>query len=272
MPERPIGAATSALVEEIAREAGVIALRHFRALGSLPVEQKGHLDLVTDADREVEDFITARLREIFPDDGILGEEHGGIAGHSQRIWVIDPIDGTFNFVRGGQNWAISIGLFDHCRPVFGIIHAPARALTLSGGDNVPARLNGALLPPLPVLDPAQGAVSFGMHPTIATSDRLEVMRFISDDLRMSFRSSGSATSSLIEVALGETDGYIAMGDSCWDVMAGLPILSSMGVSHTIDWNVVDLEDKLRFACGSPALIDRVRPLLNTVAPSARLQQ
>ena len=248
-------------VEAIARSAGDIALAHFRSLSGVPVEQKGHLDLVTRADREVEAYLIASLRAAFPEDGIFGEEGGDIAGVSGRTWVLDPIDGTFNFVRGSQNWAISIGLFAAGRPVFGVIFAPARDLMLSGGEASPSRLNDAPLPALPRFDPARGSVGIGLHPSIATRDRLEVLRFISDELRFTFRCCGASTISLIEVALGETDGYLALGDASWDVMAALPILANLGISHTIDWHHTHLQAKLRFACGSAAFLAEVRPLL-----------
>ena len=260
--------AVEAIVEDIARKAGDLALEYFRKLADLPVEKKGHLDLVTEADRQVEGFLIASLKRSFPEDGVYGEEGGEIDGTSGRTWVIDPIDGTFNFVRGGQNWAISIGLYENRRPVFGVIYAPVRDLMLTGGKDVETRLNDRPLQPIPPLDLSQAAMGVGLHPSVATEDRLEVVRFISDDLRISFRCCGSATLSLIEVAMGETDGYVSLGDSTWDVMAALPILSNLGVSHTIDWDRTELSQKLRFACGSDDFLERVRPLLDKVAVAA----
>jgi myo-inositol-1(or 4)-monophosphatase len=254
----------TAVVEDIARRAGEIALAHFQSIADLPVERKGHLDLVTKADRDVEQFLIDALHASFPDDGIFGEEGGNVLGTSGRVWVIDPVDGTFNFVRGGQNWAISIGLFENGRPSFGVIFAPVRDLLLSGGDTVETRLNGTKMAPLPALDLSRASMGIGLHPTVSTEDRIEVIRFISDDLRISFRCCGSATLSLIEVAMGETDGYLSLGDSTWDVMAALPILANLGASHTIDWSHTDLSQKLRFACGSTAFVEKVRSLLARV--------
>lgn len=267
-PERSM----ESVVEEIARAAGDIALAHFRSLASLPVERKGHLDLVTKADREVEAYLIATLRTAFPEDGVYGEEGGDIPGTSGRIWVIDPIDGTFNFVRGGQNWAISIGLYENRRPTFGVIYVPVRELMLTGGKAVETQLNGKPMRSLPPLDLSQASMGIGLHPFVITADRLEVLRFISDDLRISFRCCGSSALSLIEVAMGETDGYLALGDSTWDVMAGLPILGNLGVSHTIDWDRTDLGTKLRFACGSEAFLAKVRPLLESVGGSATVSR
>lgn len=257
-----------AIVEEIAREAGELALTHFRSLADLPVEKKGHLDLVTEADRQVENLLIARLREAFPTDGIFGEEGGEIVGTSGRIWVIDPIDGTFNFVRGGQNWAVSIGLYENRRPSFGVIFAPVRNLMLMGGLSVEPLLNGKSLKPLPALDMSRASTGLSVHPSVSTADRLEVIRFISDDLRISFRFCGSATISLVELAMGETDGYLSVGDSSWDVMAALPILARLGASHTIDWDRTELPQKLRFVCGSEAFLSKVRPLLQNLSDAA----
>ncbi|MCJ9672222.1 MULTISPECIES: inositol monophosphatase family protein [unclassified Neorhizobium] len=255
-------------VERIAREAGRIALAHFQSLATLPVEEKGHLDLVTGADREVEDFLIAALREAFPEDGVFGEEGGDVCGVSGRIWVIDPIDGTFNFVRGSQNWAISIGLFENREPVFGAIFAPARDLMITGGTDIGAKINGKPMPLLPAFDLSRASTGIGIHPSIATNDRLEVFRFLADELRINFRCCGSSALSLMEIAMGETDGYVALGDSTWDVMAGLPILAGLGVSHTIEWGHIDLREKLRFACGGDAFLTRMRPLLDKVSVAA----
>lgn len=252
-----------AILERIAREAGQMALMHFTAFKDLTIEKKGHLDLVTVADQEVEEFLTKRLLQAFPNDGIFGEEGGEIKGHSGRIWVIDPIDGTFNFIRGGQDWAISIGLYEHKLPAYGVIYAPVRNLLLTGGTSVPARQNGDLLPPLPKLDISKAVIGIGMHPSIKTDDRLEVMRFISDDLRVSFRCCGASTLSLISVALGETDAYLALGDATWDVMAGIAILSSLGVTHTINWHEVELTEKLRFSCGNSEIVTHLNSLHRT---------
>ncbi|QTG17155.1 inositol monophosphatase (plasmid) [Agrobacterium tumefaciens] len=257
-----------AIVEDIAREAGKLALSHFESLADLPVEKKGHLDLVTQADKQVEEFLIARLQEAFPDDGIFGEEGGEITGTSGRIWVIDPIDGTFNFVRGGQNWAVSIGLYENRRPAFGAIFAPVRDLMLVGGKSVEPLLNGKPIKPLPALDMSRASTGFSFHPSVPTADRLEVIRFISDELQISFRFCGSATLSLIEVMMGETDGYVSVGDSTWDVMAALPILAGLGASHTIDWDRIELSQKLRFVCGSKEFLTRARPLLQNLSAAA----
>ena len=248
-------------VESMVLEAGQIAVSYFERLSSVPVESKGHLDLVTLADREVERFLTNELRDAYPDDGVFGEEGSSHAGTSGRVWVVDPIDGTFNFVRGGGQWAISVGLFEQGAPSFGILHAPLRKQTVVGGKTVPASMNGVPLKRRQGMDRSRAAVGVGFHPVIPVDDRLAVLRFLLEQARMTFRCCGSAVISLIELALGEVDGYVGMGDSSWDLVAALAILEEIGISSTVDWSKCDLSTKFKYAAGTREFLDAVEPVI-----------
>ncbi len=248
-------------IQALALEAGALALSHFERIGSVRVESKGHLDLVTQADKDVESFLTQKLRVAFPDDGVFGEEGAAHQGSSGRIWVIDPIDGTFNFVRGSDQWAVSIGLYEHGRPGFGVIHAPARHQILVGGIGMISTLNDEAITSRSGLDRDRAACGIGFHPVIPVQQRLDTLRFVMEDAGMTFRSCGSATLSLIEVARGEVDGYLGTGESSWDLMAALPILEQIGIHSTVDWATTDLSSKLRFACGTPEFLQLVAPLV-----------
>ena len=249
------------IIEAIARQAGDLALSHFKKLASLPVESKGHLDLVTEADKAVEAFVIEQLHQAFPDDGVFGEEGGAVESRSGRIWVVDPIDGTFNFVRGGDQWAVSIGLYENGAPRFGVLNAPVRRQLVVGGEGVPATINGVALTRRHGMDRSKASTGVGFHPVIPTQERLDLLRFIIDDARMVFRCCGSATMSLLEIASGEVDGYIGMGESTWDLMAALPILAQIGIESTVDWSAVTLETKLKFACGTPEFLDVVKSVM-----------
>ena len=91
---------------EIVKSAGALALKFFQDLASLNVEKKGHQDFVSRADRDVEQFVRTALEHAFPDDGIVGEEHDPKPGSSGFTWVIDPIDGTTNFINGIPVWTV----------------------------------------------------------------------------------------------------------------------------------------------------------------------
>ena len=175
--------------------------------------------------------------------------------------MIDPIDGTFNFVRGGDQWAVSIGLYQNGAPRFGIINAPVRRQLVMGGEGVPATLNGTALAPRQGMDRSRAATGVGFHPVIPPDDRLDMLRFVMEEARMVFRCCGSATISLLEIATGEVDGYIGMGESTWDLMAALPILAQLGIESTVNWSDITLAAKLKFACGTPEFLELVAPVV-----------
>ncbi len=241
-------------LKEIILEAGSVAKEHFSRLSSIKVESKGHLDLVTQADKEVESLIVSRLRRVFPGDGVYGEEGAAYPSDTGRTWVIDPIDGTFNFLRGADRWAISIGLYEHRKPSLGMIYAPVRDQLIAGGGGARPMLNGNVLPARNGLDRSRAACAVGLHPSTPVDDQLSAIRFIVEDAGMTFRNSGCAVTDLVDVALGEIDGYVGMGISTWDLMGILPTLEQLGVTTTIDWAATELQTKLKFVCGTPEFL------------------
>ena len=117
-------AAELAFAWELADLADEVSMRHFRST-ALVVEEKPDFTEVTIADRETETAVRARLARERPGDGILGEEHGTIVSDNGARWIIDPIDGTSNYVRGVPIWATLIALQIDERSVVGVVSAPA---------------------------------------------------------------------------------------------------------------------------------------------------
>jgi histidinol phosphatase-like enzyme (inositol monophosphatase family) len=111
------------LARRIAREAGQIALRYWEQ--GVAAEAKADDSPVTAADRECEQKILAALEQAFPEDGLLGEEGGGKTASNGRLWIIDPIDGTRDFVRGSRMWAVMLALEEAGGVVAGVCHFPA---------------------------------------------------------------------------------------------------------------------------------------------------
>lgn len=247
------------ILTQLAHEAGAVALAHFGRLPEAAIDAKGPFDLVTVADRAVEALIARRLHAAFPEDGLLGEEGAMLAGSSGRVWVIDPIDGTFNFVRGGAQWAVSIGLWQGGRPVLGVVHAPAAGLTLAGGVDHAPRINGRPLAPLAPYRPERAAVGVALGSAVPVAERLALLRFLAEDLGLVFRCCNSSTHALIELATGQVDAHVGLGESTWDVMAMWPILTALGAASTLDWAATPLDAKLRFAIGKPDLVALCRP-------------
>ncbi|MCX5581762.1 inositol monophosphatase family protein [Kaistia terrae] len=247
----------------LAEEAGEIGLAYFRNAGGAPgVEEKGHLDLVTLADREVEAFLFAGLQRLFPEDGICGEEGSSLNPDAPRQWVIDPIDGTFNFVRGMDPWAVSIGLYAQGSPAFGVIHAPARRETLSGGRDAEVLLNGKVVPPLPALDSRRGVIAVGFSTDTPVEKELAAIRFILEDMKMSYRHCGSTTAAFLMLAAGQVDACLGFGVRSWDVMAALPMIERLGGVSTIDWPSSDILQKFDYIAGSAEAVALARPILD----------
>jgi histidinol-phosphatase len=113
-----------ALAVQIAHEAGDVTLRYFRRDG-LQVERKADMSPVTIADREAEKLLRERIAELFPDDGIIGEEMGTQSGTSGYHWALDPIDGTKSFIHGVPLYTTLVALLRDNEPCLGVIHAPA---------------------------------------------------------------------------------------------------------------------------------------------------
>src|SRR5436190_11017078 len=110
-------------VKRLARDAGALALRYFQRQIAFTEETKGPQDFVTAADHAVEALIREQLQKAFPNDAVLGEEAGGEAG--RNVWVVDPIDGTINFVHGVRYWCISIGFIASGERRIGVIYDPS---------------------------------------------------------------------------------------------------------------------------------------------------
>jgi len=123
MPDSAL-ATRYALAQSLAAEAGALALDYFRHWDRLTIESKGPQDFVSEADRNVEAMVRARLAAAFPDDAITGEEAAATPGSSGFTWVIDPIDGTTNFINGIPQWCVLLACVHQGRTVIGVVHDP----------------------------------------------------------------------------------------------------------------------------------------------------
>ena len=126
----------------LATEAAALALRMRPPPGASSAKLKGAQDWLTEADGAVERLLSERLAQAYPADGFQGEEGGRTRSGSLR-WVVDPIDGTANFMRGGRRFCVSLGCLDGDAPVIGVIVAPALEETFAACAGAGATLNGA---------------------------------------------------------------------------------------------------------------------------------
>lgn len=118
-------AAVGEAAADFAARAGALVLDRFRSALKVEYKGRGHSDPVTDADRMSERFVHEEIRRHFPDHGVLGEEGSELQSKDAFLWVVDPIDGTTNFVNGLPLWCVSVGVLWHGRPVAGAIYTPS---------------------------------------------------------------------------------------------------------------------------------------------------
>jgi myo-inositol-1(or 4)-monophosphatase len=219
---------------EAAHAAGAVLLKHFRHLEPGSIAEKSKHDLVSIADREAEAAIREVLTFAFPQYGILGEE-GGATGDAERRWLVDPLDGTLNFIQGFPHWCVSIALWDGDGAVLGCVLDPLRADEFVAVRGLGATWNGR---PMGAsghtgLDGAFLAVGFAYQ----LGDRFP--RFLAAFERVhrrakGMRRAGSAALDLAHTAAGIFDGYFELGLKPWDLAAGALLVQEAG-GRISDW-------------------------------------
>jgi myo-inositol-1(or 4)-monophosphatase len=232
------GAETVTETAELLRVAKVAALAGAKVATAwshrrdeLEVEEKAAADdLVSQADRKTERAIRRSLAEVRPEDGILGEEEGREAGVGGICWVIDPIDGTTNYLYGRPDWAVSVAAVDEMsrRTLVGVVIEPALARTTEarrggGAWNDGRRLrrqsgNGDL-------ERALVEVNWGRDAQRRRAP--ELIRALAPRVR-DIRRGGSAAAALVQVADGRADAYWGPGLRSWDGAAGALIAAEAG--------------------------------------------
>jgi myo-inositol-1(or 4)-monophosphatase len=211
----------------LAERAGVLGLKFFRQLDSLTIESKGHQDQVSEADREVELFIRRELASSYPDDGIVGEEHSPVQGSTGFAWVIDPIDGTANFVRGIPTWTVVIACAERGKTVVGVIHEPSTGETFAGYAGGGAHLNGKLIRASSATRLAEGSLGTGFSNRREMRNVIPVIDGLFDEGGIFYRNASGALM-LAYVAAGRLLGYVEEHMNAWDCLAGLLLVEEAG--------------------------------------------
>ena len=213
--------------QRITREAGALALEYFRARDRLTIDRKGAQDWVSQADKEVELAVRAALKAAYPDDGIVGEEHAAHAGSSGFTWVIDPIDGTTNFINGIPAWTVVIAGVAEGRTQVGVIHDPLHDETFSAVRGAGAWLNEQPLELGGAQTLSDGTTGIGYSNRVSHEGIMRLMREIDDAGGMFLRNASGALS-LAFVAAGRTLGYAEEHMNAWDCLAGQLIVAEAG--------------------------------------------
>lgn len=212
----------------VARTAGDVLMDWYGELDGW--DRKGPLDLVSNADRDAEEHIATCIRRAFPNDGLLAEESGEAAraGSGYR-WIVDPLDGTTNFVHGYPLFTVSIALEHRGRVVFGCVHAPFYDETFHAIRGGGAHRNGR-----PVRVSRTAEVGDALLVTGFPYDRCTTADELLDKVRRALVSaqgilrSGSAAWDLCSVAAGRADGFWERGLQPWDLAAGSLLVEEAG--------------------------------------------
>jgi myo-inositol-1(or 4)-monophosphatase len=244
------------LAERVAREAGAQLLEAFAGPPADVQSKSTPTDLVSAADGAAQELIRSRLAAARPEDGFLGEEGGDVTGSSGLRWIVDPLDGTVNFLFGVPQWAVSIAVEDGDGVVAGVVYDPPRDelwAALRGGE---ALLDGETVRCSDRTSLAEALVStgFGYAEDVRREQAATVARLL-PEVR-DIRRFGSAALDLVWTAAGRYDAYYERGIHHWDVAAGGLVCERAGlVVEHLDPRPPQGEGIL---VATPALIDALR--------------
>ncbi|HLR84294.1 MAG TPA: inositol monophosphatase family protein [Nocardioidaceae bacterium] len=222
-------------------------------------------DVVTEIDRQTEDLIRTMIGAARPDDAVMGEEGGSSAGSNDVVWIVDPIDGTVNFVHGLPGYSVSIAA-----AVGGVVQAACVVDVVSGEEFSAVRGQGAMQttaagvrvtlgpPPTVTLDKALVGTGFHYREEIRAKQGAAVARLLG--MVADVRRIGSAAMDLCNVASGRLDAYVEEGLKPWDLAAGQLIAEESGIIVT----GLDGPPGERLAIASvPAIADELRAAVRT---------
>lgn len=211
-----------------ARSAGNVIIRNLGRLDSLSVHTKDRNDFVTEVDKQAEQEIIYILRKAFPDHSILAEESGAHQGNDYQ-WIIDPLDGTTNFLHGFPQFAVSIALRHKGRLEQGVVYDPMRQELFTASRGGGAMLNDRRIRVTnrKTLDGALLGTGFPFKSQQHLETYLDMFRALFPHTA-GIRRPGSAALDLSYVAAGRLDGFWEIGLNIWDMAAGVLLIQEAG--------------------------------------------
>lgn len=232
------------LARRIALEAGALLLdasgsssRQTLAAGA--TRKSSRTDLATEADRASETLLRAAILRERPDDGVLGEEEGATEGRSGLTWVVDPLDGTTNFVYGFPGWAVSVAVADGDGALVGVVHDPVRGETFEATRGGGAFLDGERLAVRTPPALGEALVGTGFSYTSQRRHLQAVLLPMVLPAVRDIRRAGAAALDLCSVGAGRLDAYYEAGLKPWDRAAGLLVALEAGARFVELDDVID---------------------------------
>jgi len=221
-----------AIAAEAAREAGALLLDRFGQPPTGIDSKSSATDMVSDADRESEALIRDLLSRERPEDAVLGEERGATRGEAGLLWVVDPLDGTTNYLYRHPTWSVSIACEDGRGARVAVVHQPVTGETFTAVRGAGARLGEAPISPSDATELARSLIGtgFGYRSEVRAQQAralVEILPAVRD-----VRRGGSAAIDLCWVACGRLDGFYELGVQRWDTAAGVLIAREAGAMVT----------------------------------------
>ena len=212
-----------------ARKAGNVLLQSFKRVDTLKVRSKGRNDWVSEADIAAEEAIIEHIHKHYPDHAILGEESGA-SGESDHVWIIDPLDGTTNFLHGFPVFAVSIGIKVNGRLEHGVVYDPLRGELFTGTRGSGASLDGRRIRVSTTRRLDEALVGTGFPYREDTDGDDSYLRQLRKVLRQTagVRRPGAAALDLAYVAAGRLDGFWEFHLKPWDIAAGAVLIREAG--------------------------------------------
>lgn len=238
------------VAEEAARKAGQLLLE---SLGKVKAREKNPRDLVTEADIQSQLTIKNHLLSHFPDHGFIGEEGDHSQTSADFCWIVDPLDGTTNFVHQLPGFAVSIALRHANEILVGVVYDPIADEYFSAAKGRGAKLNDQPISASDCTELGQSLLVCSFSSKV-TRDGDEVRRFLNILPHATVRRMGSAAINLSYVACGRLDGYWATSLKLWDMAAGYLIAQEAGaIFSNIDGSELNFDDPTFVMAATPEL-------------------
>ncbi|HBO53987.1 inositol monophosphatase family protein [Janibacter terrae] len=258
LADLPADIEDAALAAALTRRAAQLAAR-MRADGLVGQAKTSISDVVTAADHAAEELVEGALRRLRPDDGILGEEGAEAESRSGRTWVVDPVDGTYNFLAGLGTWCSALALRDTDGLVLGAVHQPAVDEAWLGGRDLPTSLNGTAVGALADLPLAEVAMATYLHPAVLHVDDLREPWLAAIAGAATVRMFGSGSCDLAAVAAGRIGVWAQQSVPEWDWLPGAALVTAAGGRA----EQVEVRGHVWSVAGRPTAVEQVLAALRS---------